>query len=233
MAGKTGRKSLLGGLISIEQDASAPAASPEVVRERDPAPQPQTPDRPPMTLNALIPGGGALVAPSKRTAATVSPSSSSKVAELVAEVQKHVPAGNATLQLMTAMDSLKDVLSDPNMRRDAALKVLATQGVTAESVAAGQKEVEAAIDRCLDGLIQSADAVRARDVDGKRSEAQTLRGQIDGKRREIDAINSTIAGLEREAAALDEQAQAREGELQQFRTDVETARIAARTTYGV
>ena len=240
MTGKSGRKSLLGGLISIEEEpksAKDDVSPATVVRERAsaPAPIPETvSERPPMTLESIM--GGAPAPTPKKSAPTPTPApagDSGRVANLVAEVKKHVPTGNATLQLMTAMESLKDVLSDPVVRRNAALKVLATQGVTAEAVASGEHEVATVIDRCFDSLLQQADALRVRDVEGKRTEAQGLRVQADGKRAEIEAINQTITGLEREAVTLDRDAQTRDGEIQGLKADIETARIAARASYGV
>lgn len=239
MAGKSGRKSLLGGLLSIEEEPK-PAkddVSPEVVvRERAPAASisESVVERPPMTLESII--GGAPAPAPKKSAPTPAPApagNSERVADLVAAVVNKVPAKNATLQLMVTMRSLEKALSDPVVRREAALNVLISQGVTAEAVAAGEREVETVIEQCFTDWQKQADGLIVRDVDGKRAEAKGLRAQADGKRAEIEAINQTIAGLERDAAALDTAAQTRGDEIQSLKTDIETARIAARASYGV
>lgn len=187
----------------------------------------------PEIISSLIPGGASVPARRKSAPAPQVPldvstatGPSATVVALVDEVRKHVPTDNPTMKLMEAMKPLEAYLPDPTARKAAALAVLASQGVTAKDVESGAKEVENAIDTCLDTLLAQADQVRGRDVDNRRSEAERLRS-------EVHELTQKIAGLNRQAGELDSQASASETSLNQFKQDVEAARAHAREVYGV
>lgn len=193
----------------------------------------------PLVVSSLVPRDSVqTVSRRPRQAAPPSASagiapSSSKIAELVIDVQQHVPAGNATMKLIEAMKSIEAIVPDQATRKDAALKILATQGVTAQAVAEGEREVAQAIDRRLDELLAQSDTVRATQVEGKRAEAKALRDQTAENQRRVEAINAENADLERKATELDSSATTLETQLNQFRQDVEGARATARVAYGV
>lgn len=229
-----GKRSLLGGLFEVTSDAKkepprpAPAAPPKKTAD--------TSEGPPMEISSIIPG--ATSAPSRRSTSRAAPSPASagdsrRVAQLVEDVQQHVPQGNASLQLVNAMKSLEGIVEDPAARRTAAIKVLGTQGVTEESVMAGNREVERAIDDRLNLLLSQSEDVRAQNVAGRRSQAATLREQNAESNRQIEALRAQIADRERQATELEEEATRSDTDLNQFRTEVETARIAAKAIYGI
>lgn len=226
-----GKRSFL-GLFEIEEGPkkSTPKPSASAASPIDMS------DGPPREISTLVPGGTSPPTTKRASARTPSPTpvgDSRRVAQLVEDVQKYVPQENATLQLVNAMKSLEGILEDPAARKAAALKVLATQGITEESVMAGSKEVQRAIDDRLNELLAQSDDVRQRNVAGKQAEAVTLREQNAESRRQIEAIQAEISERERQAAQLDQEASQNDSDLSQFKTDVETARIAARELYGV
>lgn len=232
----TGKRRGFGGLFEITTDEPK-KESPRPAPTAAPRKAADTSEGPPVEISSIIPGA-ASAAP-RRSAARAASSSTSvgdshRVAQLVEDVQKHVPQENASLQLVNAMKSLEGIVEDPAARRTAAIKVLGTQGVTEESVMAGNREVAQAIDDRLNLLLsQSEDIIRPQNVTGKRTQAAALREQNAESNRQIEALRAQIADRERQATELEEEATRSDADLNQFKTEVETARIAAKAIYGI
>jgi hypothetical protein len=211
-----------------EREATTPAAP-----RNQPAPEPS--EREPELISSLVPGADSAPAPPKRVSASpaaAASASSKRIADLVAEAQKSVPADNATMKLVLAMASLESVIPDTGVRKEAALKVLASQGISAEDVERGAKEVERAINTRLDVLLRDAETVRERNVASRRTQAQGLRSQASELERRIAELESERSALTNQASELDVQASASEADLDAFKTDLEAARAAACAAYG-
>lgn len=209
-----------------EEESARPTARPEPARFEGSSDGPEV-------ISSLVPGGASVPVRRKSVPTSVathdvsaSMGPSETVMALVDEVRKHVPTDNPTMKLMEAMKPLAKFLHDPTALKAAALAVLESQGVTAKDVQSGAKEVEGAIDTCLDSLLAQANQVRGRDVDTRRNEAERLRG-------EVAELTRKIADLNRQAGELDSLAKASETSLEQFTKDVEAARAHAREVYGV
>lgn len=143
-----------------------------------------------------------------------------------------MPHDNAVFQLMTVMASIESEMPDLSLRRTMAMKMLASQGITADMITQGQGEIVKTIDGYFDGLVTQAQQARQDDVEGKREQARLLRVKIEDNKGRIAAIEAESSGFERDAAGFDEAADLQDQKLSQFTTDLETARAAARAAYG-
>lgn len=182
-----------------------------------------------ISLSPLIPGADEAVSaarPVRRQQQEVT-GSPERVGQLISEANMRVPADNATVKLMQQMAALESYVLDPVARKQAALKTLELQGITAADIEKGVRDVQQALDAYFDQLLKDTNTiVRVRDVTNRRTQVDTMRGQVGELERQI-------ADLKTQAQALEAAAVASENKLNAFVVDVEAARAAAFAGYGI